>query len=70
MEATIGSSMWNTWSLRCVERSFIVAGYISLEFKRGVEAGDINQYETYFLVIRTREAHHSLLTYHMPFTVP
>lgn len=34
--------MWNTWGLRCVERSFIAAGYTSLAFKRGVEAGDIN----------------------------
>lgn len=39
----------NNWEfhLRCVldiqvKRSFIAAGYMSLEFKRGVQAGDIN----------------------------
>lgn len=55
MEAKIGSSMWSTRGLGCVERSFIAAGYMSLGFKRGVEAADINQSETYFLVIGAGE---------------
>lgn len=37
-EPVIGSSMWNTWGLRCVERSYIAAGYRNLEFMGGVKA--------------------------------
>lgn len=38
---------FGTQSLRCVldiqvKRSFIAAGYMSLEFKRGIQAGAIN----------------------------